>query len=48
MARHDGPLSVLRAYTPGEVRALIARAGLTDALVEARAPFRIVIVMYKT
>ena len=28
MSRHDGPLSVLRAYTPREVRGLCARAGL--------------------
>jgi 2-polyprenyl-3-methyl-5-hydroxy-6-metoxy-1,4-benzoquinol methylase len=28
MSRHDGPLSVLRAYTPAEVRALAERAGL--------------------
>lgn len=28
LTRHDGPLSVLRAYTPSEVRPMIARAGL--------------------
>jgi hypothetical protein len=28
MSRHDGPLSVLRAYTPREVRGLCAGAGL--------------------
>jgi trans-aconitate methyltransferase len=28
MSRHDGPLSVLRAYTPAEVRALCGQAGL--------------------
>jgi 2-polyprenyl-3-methyl-5-hydroxy-6-metoxy-1,4-benzoquinol methylase len=28
MSRHDGPLSVLRAYTPDEVRALCEKAGL--------------------
>ena len=33
MSRHDGPLSVLRAYTPGEVRGLCARAGLADVRV---------------
>jgi 2-polyprenyl-3-methyl-5-hydroxy-6-metoxy-1,4-benzoquinol methylase len=28
MSRHDGPLSVLRAYTPDEVRVLCEKAGL--------------------
>ena len=30
LARYDGPLSVLRAYTPDEVRALCQKAGLFD------------------
>lgn len=30
-SRHDGPLSVRRAYAPDELRALAARAGLRDA-----------------
>jgi 2-polyprenyl-3-methyl-5-hydroxy-6-metoxy-1,4-benzoquinol methylase len=30
MARHDGPLSVLRAYTADEVRALCEKAGFFD------------------
>jgi ubiquinone/menaquinone biosynthesis C-methylase UbiE len=38
VSRHDGPLSVLRAYTAAEVRALAAAAGLERARVE-RAPF---------
>jgi 2-polyprenyl-3-methyl-5-hydroxy-6-metoxy-1,4-benzoquinol methylase len=33
MSRHDGPLSVLRAYTPAEVRALAERAGLLGVAV---------------
>ncbi len=33
MSRHDGPLSVLRAYTPHEVRALCEKAGLFDVRV---------------
>ncbi len=33
MARHDGPLSVLRSYTPGEVRALCEKAGMFDVRV---------------
>ena len=45
MARHDGPISVLRAYTLAEARAIAARAGLAHALVKARAPFRLVVVV---
>lgn len=33
MSRHDGPLSVLRAYTPAEVRSLCEKAGLFDVRV---------------
>lgn len=33
MARHDGPLSILRSYTPPEVTALCEKAGLFDARV---------------
>ena len=33
MSRHDGPLSVLRAYTPAEVRGLCEKAGLFDVRV---------------
>ena len=45
MARHDGPLSVLRAYTLEEAHALVAHAGIGRAHVEARAMFRMVIVV---
>lgn len=45
MARHDGPLSVRRAYTTAEVRALLAAAGLPHARVSTRFPFRILIVL---
>jgi hypothetical protein len=37
MSRHDGPLSVLRAYTAGELRELCRRAGVGDVTV-ARYP----------
>jgi hypothetical protein len=30
MSRHDGPLSVLRAYTPGEIRDFARQAGLEE------------------
>lgn len=38
MSRHDGPLSVLRAYTPAEVRALCEQAGLLDVVVHRYRP----------
>jgi SAM-dependent methyltransferase len=47
MARHDGPLSVLRAYTLAEAQALVADAGLPGARVEARPLFRLLIVVEK-
>lgn len=36
LTRHDGPLSVLRAFTPSELRAIARDAGLTDVHVERR------------
>jgi SAM-dependent methyltransferase len=41
--RHDGPVSVTRAFIPADWRALIARAGLGDAGVQVRRrfPFRL-------
>jgi hypothetical protein len=33
LARHDGPLSILRAYTPPEIVALCEKAGLFDVRV---------------
>ncbi|HMP42954.1 MAG TPA: methyltransferase domain-containing protein, partial [Roseiflexaceae bacterium] len=38
LARHDGPLSALRAYTPAEVRQLAAVAGMVGAQVMAAGP----------
>jgi SAM-dependent methyltransferase len=38
MSRHDGPLSVRRAYTADEVRGLCARAGLEGVAVRRYAP----------
>lgn len=40
LTRHDMPLSVLRAYTPAELRALLRRAGVADATVRTRPLFR--------
>ncbi len=45
MARHDGPLSVLRAYTLEEARALVEQAGIVGARVLARPLFRMLIVV---
>jgi SAM-dependent methyltransferase len=45
MARHDGPLSVLRAYTLEEARALVAQAGIVGARVQAMPLFRLLIVV---
>jgi ubiquinone/menaquinone biosynthesis C-methylase UbiE len=40
LTRHDMPLSVLRAYTPNELRALLRQAGIHDALVTTHPLFR--------
>ncbi len=39
ISRHDGPLSVRRSYTPGEVSALCEKAGLLDADVVHHWPY---------
>jgi ubiquinone/menaquinone biosynthesis C-methylase UbiE len=43
LTRHDGPLSVLRAFTTAELRALAEQAGLRTELVERRFFHRIVL-----
>jgi SAM-dependent methyltransferase len=43
MVRHDGALSILRGFAPGELRQLAERAGLAGADVRARLPFRLVL-----
>jgi SAM-dependent methyltransferase len=40
MTRHDGPLSVRRAYTPAELARLAAHAGLSDIRWHRGPPFR--------
>lgn len=39
--RQDGPVSVRRAFTAGEARDLLERAGLPSASVDRKAPFRL-------
>lgn len=46
LARHDGPLSVLRAYTAGEVRGLVAAAELEDVELHHHPLFRIALVRW--
>jgi ubiquinone/menaquinone biosynthesis C-methylase UbiE len=42
LARHDGPLSVLRSFTPAELRDDLRAAGLDDVRVERRFFYRLV------
>jgi 2-polyprenyl-3-methyl-5-hydroxy-6-metoxy-1,4-benzoquinol methylase len=44
LTRHDAPLSVLRAYTPVELRDLFRQAGMEDIHVHHRPLFRMVAV----
>jgi hypothetical protein len=43
--RHDGRLSIRRAYTPAELLGLAARAGLPDPHVHAHWPWRMTLVV---
>jgi len=43
LTREDGALSILRAFTPRELRRLAARAGLAHAKVMRRFPYRLVL-----
>jgi ubiquinone/menaquinone biosynthesis C-methylase UbiE len=43
LTRHDGPLSVRRAYTPAEARALLRRADLAHGQVTRHFPCRMVL-----
>ena len=47
LTRHDMPLSVLRAYTPDELRALLRRAGIHDATVMTHPLFRMAAVHHQ-
>jgi len=43
LTRHDGPLSVLRAFRPGELLELGRRAGLRNPRVARHVPYRLVL-----
>lgn len=46
LARHDGPLSVLRAYTLGELRPLLVAAGLNEVDIRRHPMFRVALVRW--
>ena len=48
IVRSDGPASVLRAYTPGELRGLAGRAGLRGARILRQPFFRMALLYVKT
>jgi ubiquinone/menaquinone biosynthesis C-methylase UbiE len=48
LTRHDMPLSVRRAYTPRELRALLREADIRDATVTTHPLFRMAGVRYKS
>ena len=48
VTRHDGPVSIRRAYTPAEVRALAREAGMRGARVYTHLPFRLALVVDRT
>jgi hypothetical protein len=43
LTRHDGPLSVLRAFTADELRDIALRAGLVHVRVQRRWFFRLLL-----
>jgi ubiquinone/menaquinone biosynthesis C-methylase UbiE len=48
LTRHDGPLSVRKAFTPAELRRLAREAGLEGARVRAHLPFRLSLLVDRT
>lgn len=47
LTRHDGALSIRRAYTPEELRSIAVRAGLSNARVYLHFPWRMTLVVEK-
>ncbi|MEP6920367.1 MAG: methyltransferase domain-containing protein [bacterium] len=48
LIREDGALSILRSFKPDELEKLANRAGLNDARVERRFPYRLVLSAHPT
>jgi ubiquinone/menaquinone biosynthesis C-methylase UbiE len=48
LTRHDAPLSVCRAYTPGELDTLMRRAGITNATILRHRWFRMAAIVMTT
>ncbi|MBE7209454.1 MAG: methyltransferase domain-containing protein [Gluconacetobacter diazotrophicus] len=46
--RHDGPVSINRAFRPAEWRALLAAAGIPAAIIRHRVPFRLCVSRLRT
>jgi hypothetical protein len=42
LTRHDAPVSIRRAYTPGELADLLDAAGVRGALIQRRVWFRMI------
>jgi hypothetical protein len=47
LTRHDGTLSIRRAYTPDELRSLAQAAGIETARVYSHFPWRMTLVVEK-
>jgi ubiquinone/menaquinone biosynthesis C-methylase UbiE len=47
LTAHDGPVSVLRAYTPAELRRLAVEAGLARVRVRTHPPARMTLIAEK-
>ncbi|MEO6391358.1 MAG: methyltransferase domain-containing protein [Pyrinomonadaceae bacterium] len=48
LIRHDGALSILRSFRPGELQYLAQKAGLQNVSVKRRFPFRLVLAAHKS
>ncbi|TMJ07553.1 MAG: methyltransferase domain-containing protein [Bacillati bacterium ANGP1] len=46
LARHDGPLSVLRSFTVDEFRAMVTQAGLSGVEVRRHPMFRVALIRW--
>jgi len=46
--QHDGPISIARAFSPSDWRALLVTAGVTDADIKSYVPFRLCVSRIKS